>query len=56
MKDLTPLFFVEVLGDLEKENVTNDQARTFLVKSFAAKTSIFRSYANLPQPLAKTPT
>lgn len=46
--NITPLFFVEVLGDLEKGNITDTAARNSLVKSLAAKTPSYHSYANVP--------
>lgn len=48
MTNITPLFFVEVLGDLEKSDVTNDEKRAALVRNLAAKTPLFRSYPNVP--------
>ena len=48
LTNITPLFFVEVLGDLEKSDVTNDEKRAALVRNLAAKTPLFRSYPNIP--------
>lgn len=46
--NITPLFFVEVLGDLEKGDITDTGARNALVKSLAAKTPSYHSYPNVP--------
>ena len=46
--NITPLFFVEVLGDLEKGDMTDARARNSLIKSLAAKTPSYHSYANVP--------
>ena len=46
MSNITPLFFVEVLADLEKTNL--ESGREALVKSLAGKTPDWRSYANIP--------
>jgi hypothetical protein len=48
MSNITPLFFVEVLADLEKANLADEKARTALVRSLAGKTPSFRSYPNIP--------
>jgi hypothetical protein len=45
--NITPLFFVEVLGDLEKLDVAENDRRTALVKSLAAKTPEMHSYPNV---------
>jgi hypothetical protein len=47
MSNLTPLFFVEMLADLEKTNLADEEARTALVRSLAGKTPSFRSYSNI---------
>jgi hypothetical protein len=47
MSNITPLFFVEVLADLEKANLADGEARTALVRSLAGKTPSFRSYSNI---------
>ena len=47
MSNITPLFFVEVLGDLEKVDVTEPHKRAALIKSLATKTPDFRSYPNV---------
>jgi len=44
-------FFVEVLGDLEKGDITDTRARNSLVQSLAAKTPSYHSYANVPHTL-----
>lgn len=48
LTNITPLFFVEVLGDLEKSDVTNSEKRAALVRNLAAKTPLFRSYPSVP--------
>jgi hypothetical protein len=48
MSNITPLFFVEVLGDLETQDVTEGDRRTTLVRSLAAKTPESHSYPNVP--------
>lgn len=48
MSNITPLFFVEVLADLEKGDLKSDEERTALVRTLAAKTPSFRSYPNIP--------
>lgn len=48
MSNITPLFFVEVLADLEKANLADEKARAALVRSLAGKTPSFRSYSNIP--------
>ncbi len=48
MSNITPLFFVEVLADLEKSDVTSDEGRTALVRSLAGKTPVYHSYPNIP--------
>jgi hypothetical protein len=48
MSNITPLFFVEVLGDLEKLDLAEGEKRLELVKSLAAKTPELHSYPNLP--------
>jgi hypothetical protein len=45
LTNITPLFFVEVLADLEK--ATQKSGREALVKSLAAKTPVWRSYPNM---------
>jgi hypothetical protein len=45
--NITPLFFVEVLGDLEKSDLSNER-REALVRNLAAKTPLFASFPNLP--------
>jgi hypothetical protein len=47
LTNITPLFFVEVLADLEKADLT-DEKRTALVRNLAMKTPLFRSYPNVP--------
>jgi len=47
MSNMTPLFFVEVLADLEKGNLKTDEERVALVRTLAAKTPSFRSYPNI---------
>lgn len=46
MSNVTPLFFVEVLADLEKTD--QSEGREALVKSLAAKTPVWGSYTNMP--------
>ena len=48
MSNLTPLFFVEVLADLEKFGLDDEEARAALVRSLAGKTPSTRSYPNMP--------
>lgn len=48
MSNITPLFFVEVLADLEKSDVKQDEKRIALVRSLAGKTPIYHSYPNIP--------
>ncbi len=48
MSNITPLFFVEVLADLEKANITTDEARAKLVCTLAGKTPSMHSYPNIP--------
>ena len=48
MSNLTPLFFVEVLADLEKANLADEEARAALVRNLAGKTPSMRSYSNIP--------
>lgn len=45
---MSPLFFVEVLGDLEKLDVTEDDRRAALVSNLAAKTPDMHSYPCVP--------
>lgn len=47
MSNLTPLFFVEVLADLEKSGM-DERSRTGLVKDLASKTPYMQSYSNVP--------
>ncbi len=49
MSNLTPLFFVEVLADLEKYGM-DERSRTGLVKDLAGKTPYMQSYSNIPHP------
>ena len=46
MSNITPLFFIEVLADLEKTNL--EEGREALVKSLAGKTPVWASYPNMP--------
>jgi len=46
MSNITPLFFVEVLADLEKAD--REEGREALVKSLAGKTPCWQSYPNRP--------
>jgi len=45
LSNITPLFFVEVLADLEKTD--REEGREALVKSLAGKTPVWRSYSNM---------
>ena len=47
MSNLTPLFFVEVLADLEKANLQHPEDRVKLVQTLAGKTPSFHSYPNV---------
>ena len=49
LSNITPLFFIEVLADLEKSGLSSEQ-RAILVKSLAGKTPVFQSYPNVPHP------
>jgi hypothetical protein len=48
MSNMTPLFFVEVLADLEKSDITDEAARQKLVSTLAGKTPSMRCYSNIP--------
>jgi len=50
MSNITPLFFVEVLADLEKADMADEAQRTALVRRLAAKTPVYHSYPNVPHP------
>lgn len=50
MSNLTPLFFVEVLADLEKSGMTDD-SRAGLVRDLASKTPMMHSYSNIPHAI-----
>ena len=47
MTNLTPLFFIEVLADLEKSGM-DEAARIGLVRDLASKTPSMHSYPNVP--------
>lgn len=49
MSNITPLFFVEVLADLEKGDKTPDECQQ-LVRTLAGKTPSYHSYPNVPHP------
>ena len=48
MSNITPLFFVEVLADLEKAGTDRPEMNEAIVKGLAGKTPVWRSYPNIP--------